>query len=104
MRDDERIDFGPLDPARDAQRWERLVQRTVKASLEDTAEPATLWPLIARLRWSVAAFAACAALAWAPSLWTAAAVVEETTTHATVTDAWWSGADVVSLLETSDGH
>jgi len=67
--DDERIDFSPLDPMRDAARFELMVKAVVTAG-RPRGQPAAPWSLEI-LRWgraAVAIAAALAAAAWLPAL------------------------------------
>lgn len=93
------FDLSPLDPKRDARRWEALVQRTVARALPPSMERSVTFAL-ARMKWGVLAFSACAALAWLPHLLTAPA--KPAVTAASPAVLLLEGSDVVSLLESSD--
>jgi hypothetical protein len=89
------IDFSPLDPKRDARRWEALVQRTL-AHVPPSPNTSVLL-LIAKMKWGVVAFTACAALAWLPHFLTDA---KPASTSPAV--LLLEGSDVVSVLELAD--
>jgi len=64
MNDDERIDFGPLDPSRDRERWRRLV-----ASVAHRAgEPGLARQLVDWGRPALLVAAALALLVWTAAL------------------------------------
>ena len=63
--DEDRIDFSSLDPTRDPQRWTRIVASVVTRAHRRRSLPAQL---AAWARPTLAAAAACAALAWTAAL------------------------------------
>ncbi|MBS2025919.1 MAG: hypothetical protein JST92_26270 [Deltaproteobacteria bacterium] len=64
---DEPIDFSPLDPSRDAARWERMVQAVAARGQAARAQSVPLW-LLKLGRPALLAAAAIAVLCWAPTL------------------------------------
>lgn len=68
---DDKIDFSPLDPARDALRFERMVRATAARAREAAAkslEPTVVSQLAAWARPALALAAAAALLLWLPSV------------------------------------
>jgi hypothetical protein len=80
MSDPEKIDFGPLDPTKDEQRWQRLVAETTSRvrSQRGRRAPTVSGQLVA---WGGPALSLAAALAlvvWSGSLWVHARTAERT--------------------------
>lgn len=100
--DDERIDFGPLDPSKNARKWEALVQRTVERSVTlPPAAPPSAWGSLIRVRAAVAGFAALALLSWVPALMTDVQVHEEQTDPAYALMQYSQSGDATALLESA---
>ncbi len=93
--DDDRIDLSPLDPTRDARRWEALVQRALHP-------PETIWGSLTRLRAGVFALAAVAVLSWVPSLFVTPTT--ETDDAALALVQYAHNGDLTALLESTDGY
>ncbi|MEZ4266562.1 MAG: hypothetical protein R3F39_09305 [Myxococcota bacterium] len=111
---DDKIDFGPLDPAGEPFRYERMV-RTVMAGVEARRGP---HPIIVALR-SLGRGALLASFATALALWVAAVTIPrqgsvsagETPQDPVALLTAWSraggvpdGVDVLSALEAVDGR
>ena len=98
--DDERIDFGALDPSKNSRKWEALVQRTVERSI--IAPPPTAWGSLIRVRVAVAGFAALALLSWVPAMTRDVQSSEETSSDPAYAMMQYSqSGDATALLESA---
>jgi hypothetical protein len=97
--DDDPIDFSPLDPARDAPRWDRAIDRVVARAVA-ARRPSVLREVS---RTGVFVFALAAAAAAAMWFGRRPGASQPTTTHDPVTEwsRWASGEDVdpLSLID-----
>ena len=73
MSPEERIDFGPLDPARDRQRWERLIASTTARALASRRPVSFAVEFLAWARPALAIAAALALLVWTAAVFGRAA-------------------------------
>jgi hypothetical protein len=109
--DERRIDLSSLDPARDPERFERMVRAVLDRADAPPPHPFA-GALVARGRIAVLAAAALAALAWVPALTGIRAGVNEATgTDAVATLAGWAqagsipeGVDLFQTLGGTDGR
>jgi hypothetical protein len=71
MKDPEKIDFGPLDPARDAPRWQRLIDETARRARAQRGRGAQTMSaqVVAWGRPVLAVAAALSLVAWGSSRW-----------------------------------
>lgn len=97
--DDDRIDFSALDPARQPQRWEALLQRTVEASVP---QPEAWWLSLGKMRLAVVGLGAVALLAWVPLLLDAP--FSGSTDPALALVQYSHAGDLTALLESTDGY
>ncbi|MGV3624216.1 MAG: hypothetical protein ACO1OB_25585 [Archangium sp.] len=99
--DDERIDFGALDPSKNSRKWEALVQRTVERSII-APPPPTAWGSLIRVRAAVAGFAALALLSWVPVMTRDVQSTDETSTDPAYAMMQFSqSGDTSALLESA---
>ena len=106
MSNDDRIDFGALDPQRDSRRWEAMVPRTLSRSTPPSAW-SELQAALPRARLTLAALAAVAVLTWLPALLSPKASTAPTQTGTPPALAlmhFHEGSDVTALLESADGY
>lgn len=98
--DDERIDFGALDPSKSPRRWEALVQRTVERSIiAPPAAPPSAWGSLVRVRVAVAGFAALALLSWVPAFTRESPASEEAADPVYALMQYSQSGDATALLE-----
>jgi hypothetical protein len=109
--DDRRIDFTALDPGRDAERFERMVQAVLARSAEPQGESMAS-VLVARGRVVVAGAAAMAVLVWIPLLatWGTSTVEVKSADPVALVSAWAqegaipNGVDVFYVLGVNNAH
>jgi hypothetical protein len=103
--DDQRIDFSALDPGRDTERFERMVQAVLARSAEPKGDSLAS-ALVASGRVVVAAAAAMAVLVWIPLLapWDTSTVEVKSADPVALVSAWAqegaipNGVDVFHVL------
>ncbi|MBX7115086.1 MAG: hypothetical protein K1X64_12220 [Myxococcaceae bacterium] len=102
--DDTPIDFSALNPARDSQRWEQLIERVATCAMNAPPLVNLLWLAMARTGRGLFAFSAVLAVcAWLPT-WVQGPAVESVPTEHPIAEWARRGeippdADVLGLLQ-----
>lgn len=103
--DGRQIDFSALDPARDATRWNAMVQRTAAASLERPSAMNELWTSLPKWRPALFALAALAVVTWLPWLLREEVRLESTAAEPALALVHFDERhDVTAMLESADGY
>lgn len=93
----EKIDFSSLDPARDPERWDRMIQSVASKALEARSRPQTISEQMGRwIRPALAMAAALALVIWGGALFsnrTQSSTVQQKIDPAYVLSGWASSQE-----------